>query len=487
MASVVSSQVERSSWSILKQKDLGLQVDQHHYTKAARTGRTSWRSTFNLLDKAENEGIQVDVPFINVAISKAPWTSSLHLFEQMDSQELRCSAVSLGAAVKGTTQRSWRQAIDLWTRAKEAQLARSIITANSLVNAIAREGRWQSCMHFCQEMPQENLEVDIITMGSILPFDVPWHVVSLALETMSFTGLQSHLGLFQTHLTSMARGSKVTWLRPMAVLAQLRSAGLQLDEISISSVSTGGSTGSMPWRYAFTLSERLRVGTLRVDSVATSSSLAALASSPSGLGVWRSCLAFTPYDSMDVKDVTVVVQSGRPDWQSSLQLFYETRSRAIFPDQLLYQALATTCSYSNAWQHASTLHTAPWSTALQLSLECPQHRVEPSFIWYKSIAAAGHWRDAVEDLPSAGAVAALSTQRHWQKALKALELPGLSTSSSSLEVLVFNACIVSNKSKGWEKARSILTALKLKGLEADVVSCYFITRPDILHQWAVDT
>lgn len=25
-------------------------------------------------------------------------------------------------------------------------------------------------------------------MGSILPFDVPWHVVSLALETMSFTG-----------------------------------------------------------------------------------------------------------------------------------------------------------------------------------------------------------------------------------------------------------------------------------------------------------
>lgn len=27
------------------------QVDQHHYTKAA--ARTSWRSTFNLLDKAE--------------------------------------------------------------------------------------------------------------------------------------------------------------------------------------------------------------------------------------------------------------------------------------------------------------------------------------------------------------------------------------------------------------------------------------------------
>ena len=40
--------------------------------------------------------------------SQAPWTSSLHLFEQMDSQELRRSAVSLGAAVKGTTQRSWR-------------------------------------------------------------------------------------------------------------------------------------------------------------------------------------------------------------------------------------------------------------------------------------------------------------------------------------------------------------------------------------------
>ena len=49
---------------------------------------------------------------------------------------------------------------------------------------------------------------------------------------------------------------------------------------------TGGSTGSMPWRYAFTLSERLRCGTLRVDSVATSSSLAALASSGQD-GVWR--------------------------------------------------------------------------------------------------------------------------------------------------------------------------------------------------------
>ena len=33
-----------------------------------------------------------------------------------------------------------------------------------------------------------NMSEDIITMGSILPFDVPWHVVSFALETMSFTG-----------------------------------------------------------------------------------------------------------------------------------------------------------------------------------------------------------------------------------------------------------------------------------------------------------
>ncbi|CAK9052098.1 unnamed protein product [Durusdinium trenchii] len=355
-------------------EELQLQLDLITYSAAISACQRHWHCGLELLGRLQREGLTANAVVwttcLRACVLGEQWQAALDLFEQMQSQKQLTllafcdlfSALAERSSVLAATrigdlgrQQQWPRALELFRETCQEDWSNTI-SCNAVINALAKSSQWQRALSFLQRTLQPDV-VSYSTVMSAMERASEWLIAFQCLSEMERQEVQPNTISYNAALSACEKSQEWSWA--LLLMVSMGTVGIQADVVTVSATLSALEKGSR-WRGAHRLLGAMPLQALQPDVICQN---AAIRSSTGHL-VWssacdllRALTRASLQPSRNSFNAVISACASGDEWQLSLCLLEEMRT-SVVADAVSFSAAMAALEAQSLWHVALALLAA---------------------------------------------------------------------------------------------------------------------------------